>query len=189
MKMWIGCLASYNNGVLFGEWVDVSTDAEENADQIARVLAASPVKGAEEYMISDYEAPGAIADAFGEYPTAQKLADGARLVDALESHWPDYADLDAVLGVMLDGRMGDIAGLADEADEWISDRYAGEGETLIDWCEEFLDNTGFFGELSGSNRDQIVQYFNYEAYARDLELGGDVSSVRVNGRVLVFWNR
>lgn len=191
MKMWVGCLAAYNNGRLHGTWCDISTDADENASAIAAVLKSSPVPGAEEFAVMDFEAPRAIADTLGENPTAQGLADAARLIDAIESRWPDPDDAAAVLSEMLDGqRASDFADLADNADDWISERYAGEGDTLQAWCADFLDETGFFADVpAGQTRDTMEQYFDFESYARDLRLGGDISDVRVGGRVLVFWNR
>jgi hypothetical protein len=186
MKMWVGCLASYNNGRLFGEWVVISTDADENQDAINRALKASPVVGSEEAFIADYEAPRAIADMLGEYPTAKALAAAARLVEVVAKKWPDSDDVDAVLGVMTDGYSSpDLERLADDVDEWISDRFAGEGGTLQAWVADHLHDTGLF-----ESANEIIQwYFDFELYARDLELGGDISSVRSNGRVLVFWNR
>ncbi len=189
MKMWVGCLAAYNSGRLFGEWHDVSTDAEENSATIADVLTRSPIKGAEEWALMDSEGPRALVDLLGENPGYDTLADAARIegeIDALGR--PD--DVDAILGVMLDGvRASDLADL--DAEEWFSDHFAGEGDTLADWCSEFLDDTGFFGDLpKGDGRSATIErYFDFESYARDLQLGGDVSTVRSNGRLLVFWSR
>jgi antirestriction protein len=85
---------------------------------------------------------------------------------------------------MLDGlRISELADL--EVEDWLSDRVAGEGDTLADWVASFLDDIGFFRDKP----KEMEQYFDFEAYGRDLLLGGDVSTANVNGRVLVFWNR
>jgi antirestriction protein len=182
--MWIGCLASYNNGRLVGEWCDVSTDSDENAAEIARVLKDSPVAGAEEAFIADYEGPKALVRLLGEYPGAEALAQAATIEEAIAERYPDSADADAVLDVMLDGlRISELADL--EVEDWLSDRVAGEGDTLADWVASFLDDIGFFRDKP----KEMEQYFDFEAYGRDLLLGGDVSTANVNGRVLVFWNR
>jgi antirestriction protein len=181
-------LASYNAGRLFGEWHGISRDAAENADTIAEVLKRSPVPDAEEWAIMDYEAPRAIADMLGENPSFATLASAAAIVETLESHFDDAETVDAVLGVMLDGlRAGDLADF--DADEWLSDRCAGEGDSLADWCAAFLDDTGFFGDLpKGDERSATIErYFDFESYARDLQLGGDISTARAGGRLLVFW--
>lgn len=201
MRMWIGCLASYNNGRLHGEWADVSDDADENAAAIAKVLRSSPYPNvtrkdadtgkeyatAEEAYIADYDdTPGALARLLGEYPTADALAHAARLADLLADQWPDTEEAAAALSVMLDGKgTSDLEDLADDFQDWVSDHFAGEGDTLADWCEGFLDETGFFEGV----RDEVAQYFDFESYARDMVLGGDISAERVGGKVLVFWNR
>jgi antirestriction protein len=188
MRMWIGCLASYNNGRLIGEWSDVSTDSDENAAEIARVLKASPVPGAEEAFIADYEAPRALADLLGEYPGAEALAQAATIEEAVDERYQDSDDLDAVLGVMLDGRRScDLADL--DVEDWLSECIAGEGDNLADWAMNFLDETDFFGEIPKPFRETVERYFDFESYARDMESAGDVTTARANGRVLVFWNR
>jgi len=208
LRAWIGCLASYNNGGLHGEWFDVSTDADENGANIAKVLRSSPHPNvtrvdletgetyatAEEAYIADYDAPAELARLLGEYAGAQALADAARLAAAISERFSDPDEADAVLSEMLDGRSTtNLGDLADNAEDWLSDHVAGEGDTLADWCAEFLEETDFFGSAfrSDSDSDQratIERYFDFESYARDMQLGGAISSARVGGKVLVFWN-
>lgn len=199
MRAWIGCMASYNNGRLHGEWFDVSTDPDENAANIAKVLRSSPYPNvtktdpdtgetyatAEEYYVADYEAPRALTQALGEYPGAEQLAEAAEIEEAVSAKFDDEDEAAAVIDVMLDGRkLADV----DDAAEWISDHYAGKGDNLADWCQEFLEETGFFEELKGERAATVIQYFDYESYARDMRLGGEISETRVSGSVLVFWN-
>ena len=54
-RIYVACLAAYNNGHLYGAWIDADQDANEIRDEIAAMLARSPIKGAEEYAIHDYE--------------------------------------------------------------------------------------------------------------------------------------
>lgn len=43
MQIYVACLASYNNGVLHGEWIDLEgRDADDVRGEIARILRASP---------------------------------------------------------------------------------------------------------------------------------------------------
>lgn len=201
MRAWIGCLASYNNARLHGEWFDVSTDADENAANIARVLRTSPYPNvtktdedtgetyasAEEYYVADYdETPRAIIAELGEYPSADRLALAAEIMEAISDRFDDVDEAAAVLGEMLDGqKLEDI----DDAHAWISDHFAGEGNTLADWCSEYLTDTDYFGDIPKERREEIERYFDFESYARDMRLSGDISEVRVGGKVLVFWNR
>lgn len=195
MRAWIGCLASYNSGRLHGEWFDVSTDADENAANIAKVLRSSPYPNvtrtdpdtgesypsAEEYYVADYdETPRAVVQALGEYPSSEVLAEAAALLDAVAESFEDEEEAAAVLAEMLDGaKVGEI-----DAESWISDHYAGSGDTLAAWCEEYLADAGTLQAIP----EELRGYFDYEAYARDMRLGGDISEARVGGRVLVFWS-
>lgn len=200
MRVWIGCLASYNNGRLHGEWFDVSTDADENAENIAKVLRSSPYPNvtrvdpetgesyatAEEACCADYEGPRALVDLLGEYPGAATLAHAARLCEALETQWAHDDEAAAALSVMLDGaRQADLEGLADNFEDWISDHFAGEADTLADFAEQLISD---HGTLEGVP-DELARYFDYEAYGRDMQLGGDITTERVGGKLLVFWNR
>ena len=54
-RIYVACLAAYNNGYLHGAWIDVDQDADEIRDEISAMLARSPIKGAEDYAIHDYE--------------------------------------------------------------------------------------------------------------------------------------
>ncbi|WP_164090762.1 antirestriction protein ArdA, partial [Stenotrophomonas maltophilia] len=43
MRIYVACLASYNAGVLHGEWIDLEgRDADDVRDEIARILRESP---------------------------------------------------------------------------------------------------------------------------------------------------
>ena len=54
-RIYVACLAAYNNGYLHGAWIDADQDAGQIRDEIAAILARSPVEDAEEYAIHDYE--------------------------------------------------------------------------------------------------------------------------------------
>ena len=61
---YIACLASYNNGILYGAWVDLeeATTAEEIQKCIDWILATSPTPGAEEWAMHDGSGmPGILA--------------------------------------------------------------------------------------------------------------------------------
>lgn len=54
-RIYVACLAAYNNGYLHGAWIDADQDANQIRDEIAAMLARSPVEDAEEYAIHDHE--------------------------------------------------------------------------------------------------------------------------------------
>ena len=41
-RFYVACLASYNNGILHGAWIEASTDVEEMQSEIASMLRQSP---------------------------------------------------------------------------------------------------------------------------------------------------
>lgn len=185
MRAWIGCLASYNAGRLIGEWFDVSTDADENAATIARILKASPEPDAEEYYVADYDdAPSALTRLLGEYPSAEGLALAAAFLESAEGL---DIDADTLVSVYIDTaspqRVADLDGVC--LSDWSCDHYAGAGDTLTDWCAGYLEETGTLDAIPEALRN----YFDTESYARDMRLGGDVFTVEnPAGGVLVFWN-
>ena len=54
IRIYVADLAAYNAGYLHGVWIDASQDLEDIQAQVDTMLAASPVKGAEEYAIHDF---------------------------------------------------------------------------------------------------------------------------------------
>ena len=54
-RIYVACLAAYNNGYLHGAWIDADQGADEIREEIAAMLARSPIEHAEEYAIHDYE--------------------------------------------------------------------------------------------------------------------------------------
>ena len=71
--LYVACLASYNNGILHGAWIEGSDleDLDCLKEAIEAVLEASPEPGAEEYAIHDHEG----------------------LPDFLRGEWPNLSDV------------------------------------------------------------------------------------------------
>lgn len=70
-KIYVACLASYNSGILYGEWIDVDQSVDEIYDQIKTMLVGSSIENAEEWAIHDYEGFGAIR--LGEYEDLETI--------------------------------------------------------------------------------------------------------------------
>ncbi len=51
-KIYIACLASYNAGVLHGEYVDATLEPDEIREEIQRVLESSPIKDADPSFVT-----------------------------------------------------------------------------------------------------------------------------------------
>ncbi len=54
-KIYVACLAAYNSGILHGHWINADQEPDKIWEGIAAMLKASPIAGAEEYAIHDYE--------------------------------------------------------------------------------------------------------------------------------------
>jgi len=171
-RVYIACLASYNAGTLYGEWVEISgLTADEIREEIARVLKGSPEPQAEEWAFHDHQ--GFDGYKMSENPDLEALADH---MDAYSSS--EYA-CDLIEGVCDNLGVG-----AREAIEYIDNNYQGEHKSLEDWADDYLDQSG---ELSSLPK-HLSYYFDYSAYARDCELNGDIFSISTNGGVYVLSN-
>lgn len=51
----MGCLASYNNGMLHGKYISVHCDEDEFMSKVSSMLKKSKISGAEEWDIFDID--------------------------------------------------------------------------------------------------------------------------------------
>jgi antirestriction protein len=58
LRIYVACLAAYNNGHLHGQWIDATQDSDSLHEEVRKILAASPIKNAEEWAIHDNEGFG-----------------------------------------------------------------------------------------------------------------------------------
>ena len=59
-RIYVACLAAYNNGCLHGRWIDATTP-DEIRREVSAMLRASPESDPEESAIHDYEGFGGAA--------------------------------------------------------------------------------------------------------------------------------
>ena len=60
MKIYVACLAAYNNGILHGDWIDCFGKSGDDLKEEARkIINSSPIIGADEWAIHDHEGFGA----------------------------------------------------------------------------------------------------------------------------------
>ena len=53
IRIYVACLASYNNGILYGRWVSADEGLEHIQAKVRAMLKASPIEDVEEYAIHD----------------------------------------------------------------------------------------------------------------------------------------
>lgn len=166
-RIYVACLAAYNNGKLHGRWIDCDQDVDDIRDEIDAMLAESPEPGAEEWAVHDHEGlPGII----GENPDLERLA-------AIGQALADCDEPEALAAYLDNDSTNDPENFAEA--------YIGQFDSLADFAEDLAEQCHSEDELG-----PFARYIDWEAVGRDAELGGDVWTARAHGGgVHVFWNR
>jgi antirestriction protein len=175
-RIYVSSLTDYNAGILHGTWIEIDGDtiADEINEQIGAMLAASPAaaKGhgpAEEWRIDDHEGWKPLD------PSRFTLDALPKLAELLDGH-----DGEAFAAFLDNDHRDDI----DEAADAFRDAYQGTHTSLEAWAEDFMESTGQIDTIPANLRP----YFDFEAFARDCELSGDIWTADVSGGVAVFDN-
>lgn len=154
IRIYVACLAAYNNGVLHGRWIDANQDAWAIYDGIAKMLKASPIADAEEWAIHDYEG-----------------FEGIRI--------EEYAGIDSVAEMAVfvaeHGKLGaelvSYYGSVNEARQALDDRYHGVYSDLADYMQGIT-------EESLTVPEPLRFYIDWQAMARDAEMSGDLFTIQ-----------
>lgn len=154
-RIYVACLAAYNAGTLHGVWIDAAQEPWTIWDAVQDMLRASPIAGAEEWAIHDYED-------FGGARVSEHA--GFDTVSALAMFVGEHGELGAAL---LDHYGGDLA----EAQEALADRYCGPHASLADYVRELTEETTAVPHA-------LRYYIDWRAMARDAEMSGDLFTVQ-----------
>lgn len=164
IQIYVACLASHNNGMLHGVWIDANQNAYAIYDAVQTMLAGSPVSDAEEWAIHDYEG-----------------FEGVRL-----SEWEGFAEVSELAAFIAEhGERGaeliNHIGSIDDARKALDEAYAGEYTSLADFAEELT-------EQSTEIPENIRLYIDFDRMARDIEIN-DVFTVETGfEQIHVFWS-
>lgn len=153
-RIYVACLAAYNNGFLHGAWIDADQDADQIRDEITAMLARSPVEDAEEYAIHDYE--GFESVSISEYAGIDSVA---RMAAFIAEH-----------GALGAGLLEQFSGDMDQAESTLEDCYHGQFASLADYMEELTTESVTIPEA-------LRYYVDWQAMARDAEMGGDLFTI------------
>ena len=166
IRIYVACLASYNNGILHGRWIDVS-DEDTIWAEVQAMLKASPLDDVcEEWAIHDYE--GFEGAYIGEYYSFGRVVE---LADYIREHGELGAEVLNYYG----------GELKDALDAF--ENYSGEYESLADFAFELTEQSGV--EIPKSVKD----YIDYEAMAGDMSLSGDILTFETGPTAVhVFWS-
>lgn len=163
-QIYVACLAAYNNGVLHGMWCDATQGEDEIYSDIHNMLAASPIEGAEEWALHDYSGFGSAR--IDEYEGIAHVVKIAEFID-------EFGDLGAAL-------LGESS--IDDARRFLQDNYHGAYDSEVDFAESIFEDC--YSDMIPKN---LIYYFDYEAFARDLFIN-DYFSVDAEGQTHVFSN-
>ena len=170
-RIYVACLAAYNAGKLHGRWINANQDADNIHAKITEMFKRSPEPFAEEWAVHDFEGFGEID--LGEWPSIERVSVLAGLIK-------DHGDAFSLWYVNQDGHAIDI----DDLEERFLEQWQGSHDSKVAFVDSLLESTSQRDELPEWAKD----YFNYDAYARDLELSGDYSFVRHQSQIYVYCN-
>lgn len=154
-RIYVACLAAYNNGILHGAWIDAAQEPWAIYDEVKAMLAASPIAGAEEWAIHDYEGFGGVR--IEEYASFDHVSELATFI----------AEHGALGAALLDHCSGELS----EAREAIKDRHLGSYASLADYVQEVTED-------SNAIPHALRYYIDWRAMARDAEINGDLFTVQ-----------
>ncbi len=151
-RIYVACLAAYNNGRLHGEWIDADQSADELHEAVARMLAVSPEPGAEEWAIHDYDGFGSLR--LGEYESMERVATIAAGIaehgDAF-SAWLSYDESQDVTDT-----------------QSFENAYRGEWDSLRAYAEDYAESTGMYAAAEKSGSQYVV--VDIDMLTRDLDI-------------------
>lgn len=162
LRAFITNLGKYNEGELVGQWVDFPCSEDEFED----ILQEIGIDGEqyEEWFVTDYECDlSEVAQELGEYVSFDELN---AVAEALEV-WDDDGVAEAVIGIW-----GVDTLMETTPDDYLYFEAYNDEDIGYYYAEEF----GILDEVPANLRN----YFDYEAYGRDIRLDTD-SGLSDNG--------
>lgn len=164
-RIYVACLAAYNNATLHGEWLDADQEPDTLDEAVQQMLRRSPEPGAEEWAIHDYE--GFSPYQLHEY---ESLADLSAVAQGIVEHGPVFAAL-------LDHHDN-----LDDTRKALSEDYCGSWRSLDEYVEDTMRDCHDIP-------DYLDYYIDWAAMGRDMETNGDLYTLELDGAIQVFQNR
>lgn len=157
-SIYVACLASYNNGILHGRWIDATQGLDYINEEVQAMLKESPIaEEAEEWAIHDYELSGIKIDEW------ESLEHVALIGEILGLDYPED-----VIAHVIDNYTPDSV---EKAEELLSEIYQGEYEDLADYAEQFCR------DCCGKPDSFYENYIDYASMGRDWEYSGDIHTL------------
>lgn len=163
IRVYVGTYAKYNNGSIAGAWLDLS-DYVDKDEFLAACAELHTDEADPELMFQDWEGgpEGMVSESY---------------VDEAAWEWLAMSDDDReLLAAYRDGI--DSKGTLEQAQECFEGVY----DSLTDWAEQYAESTGMLDSMP----ENLRCYFDFERFARDCRLNGDISEVEYEGKTYVF---
>lgn len=178
LNVYVTNLEKYNEGELCGKWVSLPVSEEKLNEVFDEIQICHKDKDGnevqyfneigcpyEEYFISDYESNIAGLE-IKEYSSFEKLNELAENIDALDDKEQE------ILSSLID----DCGYSTDEAFDIIDcERYRVYVDcyNMTDIAYEVVEERGYLDEIP----EYLRNYFDYEAFGRDLEINGNYTYI------------
>lgn len=167
IRLYVACLAAYNNGRLHGRWIDATLGEDHIWEEVKAMLSASPEPRAEEWAVHDYE--GFEGAPLSEYSSFETVAAFAEFIG-------ERGELGGKLLEHFGGDLGDANAAFED--------YAGEHKSVADFAQDLTEETG--PEIP----KQLEYYIDWQAMGRDMEMSGDIFTIQTGfEEVHIFWAR
>lgn len=153
INIYIANLGKYNDGELVGAWFTAPVNIE---DVIEKIELNSEN---EEYAIHDYESP--INIDINEHSTIEDINKLAEQLEELEGT-SLYNSINDLIGDWFNN----LEELIEHKDDIIC---YGDCSSMEDVARYYIEETGMFGEIPS----HLLNYIDYAAYGRDLEISGN----------------
>ncbi len=157
-RIYVACLAAYNNGYHHGAWLDINDELEAN---IEAIIKSSPCEDAEEWAIHDHE--------------GMAWVDENEDLEALKSK-AEFVKEHGLLGSAL---LDEFSGCLEDAERCM-ENYHGSYKSEAEFAEHIFDECHAHDFPKG-----LRFYFDFELFARDLFLDG-YRAIWVNDDCHVF---
>jgi antirestriction protein len=174
-RVYVACLAAYNNGWLHGRWIDAAQEYDDFRAEIDAMLKDSPVTKeygeiAEEWAIHDSEGFGSYR--VEEWSNLEELCEIANLIENEDN---------GELILELVSHLGSGTSIED-AKEFLDNNYQGTHKDVGEYAEYITEECGT--EIP----KHLQHYIDYDRMGRDMELNGDIFTLELNDGLHVFWN-
>jgi antirestriction protein len=170
-RIYVASLSDYNAGILHGAWIAADQEPEDLHEAVNTMLQRSPTQGAEEFALLDFEG-------FGHYDVEEydSLEWISRIALGIAQHGPAF------------GAWAEHCDHEADALDRFEDAYLGDWSSVSDYAEELIDDLGYTRLLEEAVPEMLAPYvqLDIEGFARDLELGGDITTVEHHRGVWIF---